>query len=50
MMFLRRELGSKATREGANAAAYLRSQGQFSLVAKLPGRPSANKDWNRPGS
>jgi hypothetical protein len=50
MMFLRTDFGCKATREGAAAAAYLRSQGHFSLVARLPGRPSTNKDWIRPGS
>ncbi len=49
MMFLRTDFGCKATREGAAAAAYLRSQGH-SLVATLPGRPSTNKDWIRPGS
>ena len=38
MMFLRTEPGCKATREGAIAATYLRSQGH-SLVATLPGRP-----------
>jgi hypothetical protein len=50
MMFLRTELGCKATREGAIAAAYLRSQGHFSLVATPTGRPSMNKDWIRPDS
>jgi hypothetical protein len=50
MMFLRTELGGKATREGASAAAYLCSQGHFGLVVTLPGRPSTNKDWIRPGS
>ncbi len=50
MMFLRTELGCKATREGAVAAAYLRSQGHFSLVATLPGRPATNQDRTRPGS
>lgn len=49
MMFLRTDFGCKATREGAAAAAYLRSQ-VHSLVATLPGRPSTNKDWIRPGS
>jgi hypothetical protein len=49
MMFLRTDFGCKATREGAAAAAYLRSQGH-GLVATLPGRPSTNKDWIRPGS
>jgi hypothetical protein len=50
MMFLRTELGGKATRESAIAAAYLRSQRHFALVATLPGRPSTNEDWIRPGS
>lgn len=50
MMFQRRDNGCKATRESAIAAAYLRSQGHFSLVAALPGRPSTNKDRIRPGS
>ncbi len=49
MMFLRTDLGGKATREGAIAAAYLRSQG-LCPVATMPGRPFANKDWTRPGS
>ncbi len=49
MMFLRTDFSCKATREGAAAAAYLRSQGHI-LVATLPGRPSNNKDWIRPGS
>ena len=49
MMFLRTEPGCKATRESAIAAAYVRSQGH-SLVATLPGRPFANKDWIGPGS
>jgi hypothetical protein len=50
MMFLRTELGCKATRESAIAAAYLRSQGHFGLGATLAGRPSNTKDWIRPGS
>ena len=50
MMFLRTELGCKATREGAAAATYLRSQGHFSLVVTQPGRPSINEDWIKPGS
>jgi hypothetical protein len=49
MMFLRTDFGCKATREGATAAAYLRSLGH-SLVATQPGRPSTNKDWIGPGS
>jgi hypothetical protein len=49
MMFLRSELGCKATREGAIAATYLRSQGH-DLAATLPGRPFTNKDRLRPGS
>ena len=50
MMFLRTKPGCDATREGASAAAYLRSQGHFGLVVTLPGRPSSNEDWIRPGS
>ncbi|MGZ5918140.1 MAG: hypothetical protein ACXWJ4_12660 [Methyloceanibacter sp.] len=42
---MRTELGCKATREGASAAAYLRSQGHFSFVGSLP-----NTDWIKPGS
>jgi hypothetical protein len=50
MMFLRTELGGKATRERAGAAAYLRSQKDLGLVATLPGRPFTNEDRIRPGS
>ncbi len=49
MMFLRTDYGCEARRDGATAAAYLRSQGH-SLVVTLPGRPFSNKDWIRPGS
>jgi len=50
MMFLRTDFSCEATREGAIAAAYLRSQGHFSVAATLPGRPSTDEDWIRPGS
>jgi hypothetical protein len=50
MMFLRPETGDKAKRESAAATVYLRAQGQFRLVGTLPGHPSGNEDWIRPGS
>jgi len=48
-MFMRTELGCKATRESVVAAAYLRSQGHDSL-STLPGRPFKNEDRTKPGS
>jgi len=50
MMFLRTDIGCRATRKRAIAAAGLRLQGLFSVAATLPGCPSAKKDRIRPGS
>ncbi len=52
MMTLWTELGGKAKREGAVAAAYVRSQGHFCSRPTLLGRPAlhGNSDRIVPGS
>jgi len=50
MMTLWTELGGKAKRESAVAAAYVRSQGHFCPRPTLLGRPSTNSDRSAPGS
>jgi hypothetical protein len=49
MMFLQTELGSKAQRESAGAAACARLQGHVSLFPSTYGRRPGN-DWSAPGS
>jgi hypothetical protein len=50
MLTLQTDFGCEAKREGAIAAAYLRSQGHLGFRTTLPGRPSTNSDWRGPGS